>query len=285
MTRSSDLLPARLRRHRGARLGPDIQDERCASASTLRWSVCTQARFGRATACKFGRGGRQGGQGDRRVFAPGWPDAAATTSAAGEVAPVCVDWRRPGLATRSVSHRRRQDVATRFPRPALEAVVFRAIEMRPQQGSLRAALEPARRAGPARSTCARTIIVTRSTVSLYGEVQKEVIASTLERDYGIRADFRETTDGVHRAPERRTAEAEQVIHAHDAYQHHRSQLAPEHIIRSAPRWRYASNPWRRGGRASSSEPDVEIRLVPLYVFHTAQGICRCRRGAATYTKH
>ena len=30
-------------------------------------------------------------------------------------------------------------------------------------------------------------------VSLYGEVQKEVIGATLEREYGIAADFRETT--------------------------------------------------------------------------------------------
>ncbi len=30
-------------------------------------------------------------------------------------------------------------------------------------------------------------------MSLYGEVQKEVIQATLEREYGIGADFRDTT--------------------------------------------------------------------------------------------
>ena len=49
-------------------------------------------------------------------------------------------------------------------------------------------------------------------VSLYGEVQKEVIQATLERDYGIAADFRETTTVCIERPAR-VGEAEEVIRA------------------------------------------------------------------------
>src|SRR5436190_769819 len=49
-------------------------------------------------------------------------------------------------------------------------------------------------------------------VSLYGEVQKEVIQATLERDYGIAADFLETTTVCIEWPAR-VAEADEVIRA------------------------------------------------------------------------
>ena len=61
-----------------------------------------------------------------------------------------------------------------------------------QQGSLRAALNQLAEQDPlidVRQDDHRHEIA----VSLYGEVQKEVIGATLERDYGIAADFRETT--------------------------------------------------------------------------------------------
>ena len=61
-----------------------------------------------------------------------------------------------------------------------------------EQGSPRAALAQLAEQDPlidVRQDDARHEI----SVSLYGEVQKEVIAATLERDYGIAADFRETT--------------------------------------------------------------------------------------------
>src|SRR4029450_12987508 len=82
------------------------------------------------------------------------------------------------------------DVTARFPRPLLEAVVF---PRRPaEQGSLRAALNQLAEQDPlidVRQDDLRHEI----SVSLYGEVQKEVIQATLEREYGITADFRETT--------------------------------------------------------------------------------------------
>src|SRR5262252_3098781 len=77
-----------------------------------------------------------------------------------------------------------------FPLPTLESVV---VARRPDQGgSLRAALNQLAEQDPlinVRQNDERREIL----VSLYGEVQREVIQATLERDYGIGADFRETT--------------------------------------------------------------------------------------------
>ena len=80
-----------------------------------------------------------------------------------------------------------------------------------QQGSLRAALAQLAEQDPlidVRQDDHRHEI----SVSLYGEVQKEVIQATLERDYGIAADFRETTTVCIERPAR-VGEAEEVIRA------------------------------------------------------------------------
>ena len=80
-----------------------------------------------------------------------------------------------------------------------------------QQGSLRAALAQLAEQDPlidVRQDDHRHEIA----VSLYGEVQKEVIQATLERDYGIAADFRETTTVCIERPAR-VGEAEEVIRA------------------------------------------------------------------------
>ena len=111
---------------------------------------------------------------------------------------------------RSASRRRGGEATARFPRPALEAVVF-AAGARTQQGSLRAALAQLAEQDPlidVRQDDARHEIA----VSLYGEVQKEVIQATLERDYGIAADFRETTTVCIERPAR-VGEADEVIRA------------------------------------------------------------------------
>ena len=101
------------------------------------------------------------------------------------------------------------EATARFPRPALEAVVF--ARKPEEQGSLRAALGQLAEQDPlidVRQDDARHEIA----VSLYGEVQKEVIQATLERDYGIAADFRETTTVCIERPAG-VGEADEVIHA------------------------------------------------------------------------
>ena len=157
-----------------------------------------------------------------------------------------------------------QEVAARFPRPALEAVVF---ALRPeQQGSLRAALTQLSEQDP-------LINVQQDdhrheiSVSLYGEVQKEVIQATLERDYGIAADFRETTTVCIERP-KGVGHAEEVIYA---------KTHTNITGRSSP---LSTNPFRATlalrveplapGSGIEFQAAAEVRLVPLYIFHTVE---------------
>jgi ribosomal protection tetracycline resistance protein len=157
-----------------------------------------------------------------------------------------------------------EEAAARFPRPALEAVVF--ARRADQQGSLRAALAQLAEQDPLINV-QQDELRHEISVSLYGDVQKEVIGQTLERDYGIAADFRETTvvcverlAGV--------GEAEDVIAA---------KTHTNITGRSSP---LSTNPFRATlalrveplppGTGVQFDAEVEIRLVPLYIFHTAE---------------
>jgi ribosomal protection tetracycline resistance protein len=157
-----------------------------------------------------------------------------------------------------------QPETARFPRPTMEAVVF---PLRPaEQGSLRAALNQLAEQDPlidVRQDDLRHEI----SVSLYGEVQKEVIQATLEREYGIAADFRETTTLCIERPAG-VGEAEEVIHA---------KTKTNITGRSSP---LSTNPFMAtlGLRIEPAPPgsgvevvvDVEARLVPLYLFRTTE---------------
>ena len=84
----------------------------------------------------------------------------------------------------------RGDAGPQFPPPTLESVVVRAT--RPTGNRLRVALGQLAEQDPlinVRQDDERQEIY----VSLYGEVQKEVIQSTLADDFGVAATFRETT--------------------------------------------------------------------------------------------
>ncbi len=175
-------------------------------ASASRTSDCSTARFDRASACASGEGRRRSRRRSRSSRRPARP--RGTSLVAGEMATVrglgavrvgdAIGEPPPGEAE-----------TARFPRPALEAVVF---PLRAEQaGSLRAALAQLAEQDPlidVRQDDHRHEI----SVSLYGEVQKEVIQATLERDYGIAADFRETTTVCVERPAR-VGEAEEVIRA------------------------------------------------------------------------
>jgi ribosomal protection tetracycline resistance protein len=153
------------------------------------------------------------------------------------------------------------EATARFPRPALEAVVY---PLNPAEaGSLRAALAQLAEQDPlidVRQDDHRHEIA----VSLYGEVQKEVIQATLERDYGIAAEFRETTTVCIERPAR-AGEAVEVI---------RAKTHTNITGRSSPE---STNPFKAtlalriepaafgSGLAFRSEADH--RLVPLYLFH------------------
>ncbi len=157
-----------------------------------------------------------------------------------------------------------QAVTSRFPRPALEAVVDPA--RADQAGSLRAALAQLADQDPlidVRQDDHRHEI----SVSLYGEVQKEVIGATLLRDYGIAADFRETTTVCIERPAR-AGEAEEVIQA---------ETHSNITGRSSP---LSTNPFPATlalriepappGSGIEFRSDVQVRLVPMYLFHTVE---------------
>jgi ribosomal protection tetracycline resistance protein len=152
----------------------------------------------------------------------------------------------------------------RFPRPTLEAVIFPA--SREEQGSLRAALAQLAEQDPlidVRQDDHRHEIA----VSLYGEVQKEVIQATLERDYGIAADFRETTVVCIERPAR-LGEAEEVIRArtHTNITGRSSPLS-ENPFLAALALRIEPAPF---GSGIEFRADVDQRLVPLYLFKTTE---------------
>ena len=208
-----------------------------------------------------------GGGGDAkassiRVFAPaGAPRREVIT--AGEMATIRgLGAVRVGDA---IGEPRPGDEATaRFPRPALEAVVF--ARKPEEQGSLRAALAQLAEQDPlidVRQDDARHEIA----VSLYGEVQKEVIQATLERDYGIGADFRETTMVCIERPAR-AGEADEVI---------RAKTHTNITGRSSP---LSTNPFLATlglriepaaiGSGIDYRHEVEPRLIPLYLFKTPE---------------
>jgi ribosomal protection tetracycline resistance protein len=151
-----------------------------------------------------------------------------------------------------------------FPLPTLETVV--SAREPEQSGSLRAALAQLAEQDPlinVRQDDSRHEI----SVSLYGEVQKEVIQATLERDYGIAANFRDTTTICIEWP-KKAAEAEEVI---------RAKTKTNITGRSSP---LSTNPFTAtmGLRIEPLPPgsgiefrlDVEPRLVPLYIYKTTE---------------
>jgi ribosomal protection tetracycline resistance protein len=155
-----------------------------------------------------------------------------------------------------------EEVAARFPRPALEAVVF--AQDPSQQGSLRAALSQLAEQDPLINV-QQDDLRHEISVSLYGEVQKEVIQQTLDRDYGIAAGFRETTVVCVERPVR-PGDAEEVISA---------PTKTNITGRSSP---LSTNPFRATlalrvepapeGSGITFQADVEPRLIPLYLFKT-----------------
>jgi ribosomal protection tetracycline resistance protein len=102
-------------------------------------------------------------------------------------------------------------------------------------------------------------------VSLYGEVQKEVIGATLEDDYGVGVEFRETTT-VHIERPVGTSEVLEVLHA---------KTKTNVTGKSSPA---SSNPCLATlglrvdpapiGSGIELRLDVDVRLVPIYIYKT-----------------
>ncbi|MEA2673602.1 MAG: ribosomal protection tetracycline resistance protein [Chloroflexota bacterium] len=160
-----------------------------------------------------------------------------------------------GLATRSEEERQ-------FPPPALESVV--APVKAGEGGRLRVALNELAEQDPlinVRQDDERGEI----SVSLYGEVQKEVIGETLARDYGVEVWFAPTTTiCIERVAGR--GEALEVI------------SSPTHSNISGKSSPDSENPFAAtiGLRIEPGKPgsgvtfglDVDVKLVPIQIFHT-----------------
>jgi len=199
-----------------------------------------------------------------RVFAPaGKPRGDVVT--AGEMATISgLGTVRVGDAIGIPPATASDETAARFPRPTLEAVVF---ARQPEaSGRLRVALAQLADQDPlidVRQDDTRHEI----SVSLYGDVQKEVIQATLERDYGIAADFRETTTVCVERP-KRAGEADEVI---------RAKTKTNITGRSSP---LSTNPFiatlglriepAPAGTGIEYVHEVEPRLIPLYLFKTPE---------------
>jgi ribosomal protection tetracycline resistance protein len=203
--------------------------------------------------------GREGRVTALRVVAPGGP-VQRPLVVAGEIAKVS------GLADIRVGDALGDGAAPGAPRqfapPALESVV--SPRRASDGGRLRGALNELAEQDPfinVRQDDERHEV----SVSLYGEVQKEVIGETLARDYGIEVDFHETTSICIERPIATVEELEVIS-------------SPSKANISGKSSPTSTNPWPAtvGLRLEPAPPgsgiefrlDVDIKLVPMQVFKT-----------------
>ena len=140
------------------------------------------------------------------VFEQG-PAVQRPSVAAGGVAKL---W---GLADVQIGDRIGESGATavrpQFPPPTLESVVVASDP--DNRARLRAALTQLAEQDPLINV-QQNEVLNEDSVSLYGEVQKEVIESTLETDFGLEVEFQDPSP-IHIERPRRSGESIEVLHA------------------------------------------------------------------------
>jgi ribosomal protection tetracycline resistance protein len=256
----AELLPAAAGDPDADVAGRVFKIERTASGERVAYARMFSGRLRPRKRVRVG-GGEEAKATSIGVFAPAGAPRRAFASA-GDMARI---WGLGAVRVGDALGELAQDTAEHhFPLPTLESVVF---ARRPEQsGSLRAALAQLAEQDPlinVRQDDSRHEI----SVSLYGDVQKEVIGATLARDYGIEADFRETTTLCIERPAR-IGEADEVI---------RAKTKTNITGRSSP---LSTNPFvaTMGLRIEPLPPgsgiefrlDVEPRLIPLYIYRTTE---------------
>jgi ribosomal protection tetracycline resistance protein len=138
--------------------------------------------------------------------------------------------------------------ARQFPPPALESVVVAGAADRAR---LHAALSQLAEQDPL-INLRRDDSLDEISVSLYGEVQKEVIQATLADEFGIEVTFRETTTiCIERVAGR--GQAIEILHA------------PGNPFLATLGLRVTPAP---AGSGIRFRPDVDVRSIPLYVYKT-----------------
>ncbi|MEO5704875.1 MAG: GTP-binding protein, partial [Candidatus Limnocylindrales bacterium] len=154
------------------------------------------------------------------------------------------------------------DEERQFPPPALESIV--APRSPAARGRLRAALNELADQDPLINV-RQDDELGEISVSLYGEVQKEVIGETLAREFGVEVTFAPTTTICIERPIG-TGEAHEVI------------SSPSHSNISGKSSATSDNPFAatlgmriepaKAGAGISFRVDVDVKLVPLYIFNT-----------------
>jgi ribosomal protection tetracycline resistance protein len=155
----------------------------------------------------------------------------------------------------TIGHSARNGVARQFPPPTLESVVVARDPA--DRGRLRVALGQLAEQDPLISL--RQDDERRETsVSLYGEIQKEVIQATLASDYGIAVTFRETTTIYIERPAG-TGNALEILQSDD---HPYSATIGLTIEPAA------------AGSGVGFRLDVDPRSIPLYIYKNASSFAR-----------
>ena len=141
------------------------------------------------------------------------------------------------------------DVAHEFPPPTLEAAV--AARNPNDRAAVRAALAQLAEQDPLIDVRQNDLLDELS-VSLYGEVQQQVIEETLATDYGIEVEFLDATP-IHVERPLRTGEAVEVLHAET------------NPFRATIGFRVAPGPV---GSGIDFRSEVDAQTAPLYVYKT-----------------
>jgi ribosomal protection tetracycline resistance protein len=193
------------------------------------------------------------------VFADGSSVRRASVSA-GEIAKL---WGLAGVRIGDALGDRRGRGEHHFPPPTMETVVAPA---RPEDaGRLKVALTQLAEQDPLIDVRQDDSLQELS-VSLYGEVQKEVIGATLASEYGLEVTFREATPIYVERPVG-TGEAVELLHAESNPFHATIGLRVE----PAP-----------AGSGNEFVLEIDTRTVPLYLYKTLDSFAEHMAG---YVRH
>ena len=193
------------------------------------------------------------------VFADGGSVRRASASA-GEIAKL---WGLADVRIGDAIGAPRSGAEHHFPPPTLETVVAPA--RREDAGRLKLALTQLAEQDPLIDV-RQDDSLREVSVSLYGEVQKEVIGATLAREYGLEVEFREATPIYVERPIA-TGEAVELLHAESNPFHATIGLR----VDPAP-----------AGSGNDFVLDVDTRTVPLYLYKTLESF---GEHMAEYVRH
>ncbi len=259
MTGIADFLPSSQGDLGGPPVGMIFKIERGTSGEKIAYVRMVSGTIRTRDRLRFGRE-LEGKVTAIAVFERG-PAVPRSSVAAGEVAKL---W---GLAEIQVGDRIGEtgsDVAPQFPPPTLESVIV--ARTHDDRARLRIALAQLAEQDPLINV-RQDDIRQEISVSLYGEVQKEVIEATLASEFGLAVTFRETTQ-IHIERLVGVGEATEVLYA---------KTKSNVTGKSSPS---SSNPFPATlglrvdpaplGSGVELSLDLDVRLVPLYVFKTAR---------------